>query len=208
MFVPSSVKSFGSAFTDIKLSGKCNDVLQRLSVQRTHWKYLDKPSHRCGNEDNPNTTSCIVEHIQDKIGCRVNIQGIKSLRNRSLCNSKLQFDKLYNLSHALEEAHDTSIYEMTGCMSSCEKDKFELIQVARSRPTKPVQQYCKALVSIQIDDKSFIEEEQYYVYTFNNFIADVGGYMGLLLGSSILSIYDEIENYLNRKKLGSFFRMG
>ena len=206
MFVPSNVGSFGSAFTDIKLSGKCNDVLQRLSIQRTHWKYLDKPSLRCANEDNPNTTTCILEHIEDQIGCRVNIQGIKSSRNRTVCNSKLQFDKLANLSRALEDAYDTSIYEMTGCMSSCEKEKFELTQLARSRPTVKAS-YCKALVSLQIVDKSFIEEEQYYVYTFNNFIADVGGYMGLLLGSSILSIYDEIENYLNRKKLGSFFTM-
>jgi hypothetical protein len=29
------------------------------------------------------------------------------------------------------------------------------------------------------------------LYTTSNFMADVGGYMGLLLGASMLSIYDE-----------------
>lgn len=46
--------------------------------------------------------------------------------------------------------------------------------------------------------------KQYVIYDFNSFIADVGGFMGLLLGFSLLSIYDEIEGLLKKlkKKLG------
>ena len=46
--------------------------------------------------------------------------------------------------------------------------------------------------------------KQYVIYDFNSFIADVGGFMGLLLGFSLLSIYDEMESLLKRfkKKLG------
>ena len=46
---------------------------------------------------------------------------------------------------------------------------------------------------ISMHDTSYVQEEQYIIYDFNSFIADVGGYMGLLLGSSILSLYDEVE---------------
>ena len=49
---------------------------------------------------------------------------------------------------------------------------------------------------ISMHDSSYHEEEQYLIYDFNSFIADVGGYMGLLLGSSILSLFDEIESFL------------
>ena len=31
---------------------------------------------------------------------------------------------------------------------------------------------------------------QYYIYDQNSFIADVGGYLGLLLGQSIYGIYE------------------
>ena len=33
-------------------------------------------------------------------------------------------------------------------------------------------------------------KRQYYTYDWNSFVADVGGYMGLLLGHSLLSYYD------------------
>ena len=47
-----------------------------------------------------------------------------------------------------------------------------------------------------MDDKSFVEEEQYYVHNWYGFLADIGGYMGLLLGSSLLSLYDEAAGLL------------
>ena len=90
-------------------------------------------------------------------------------------------------------------------MSSCEKDKFDIDHTIKSTSKKHKYISCKVIVSLQIDDKFFIEEEQYYVYDFNSFFADVGGYMGLLLGSSLLSIYDEIGQWLNWKKISSFF---
>ncbi len=38
--------------------------------------------------------------------------------------------------------------------------------------------------------------EDYEVYTFTNFIGEVGGYLGLLMGASIPSIYEELSNLL------------
>ena len=32
--------------------------------------------------------------------------------------------------------------------------------------------------------------EQYYTYGVNSFVSDFGGYLGLLLGHSILSVFD------------------
>ena len=44
---------------------------------------------------------------------------------------------------------------------------------------------------------------QYIVYDFDAFIADVGGYLGLLLGQSIYGIYEIIANWLRfRMKCG------
>ena len=37
--------------------------------------------------------------------------------------------------------------------------------------------------------------EQSLVYTFTNFVAEFGGYLGLLLGASLLSIYDDIWSF-------------
>ena len=37
---------------------------------------------------------------------------------------------------------------------------------------------------------------QYIIYDTNGFIADVGGYLGLLLGQSIYGLYEVVSNWL------------
>ena len=38
--------------------------------------------------------------------------------------------------------------------------------------------------------------EQYVIYDYNSFIADVGGFMGMFLGSSLLGIFQAAEGRL------------
>ena len=40
------------------------------------------------------------------------------------------------------------------------------------------------------------ELKQYLIYDETHFIADFGGYLGLLLGSSLLSLYDKVKRWL------------
>ena len=98
---------------------------------------------------------------------------------------------------------------MTGCLSSCEKDKFDVIMTDK---TEQVWGYkwgywglSYLTLYINMRESSYIEEEEYYIYDFDTFIADVGGYMGLLLGSSIISLMDEVESLLIKAKKFDMF---
>ena len=42
-------------------------------------------------------------------------------------------------------------------------------------------------------------KEHYFLYDMNSFIADVGGYLGLLLGCSFLSLYTNGEEWITKK---------
>ena len=91
---------------------------------------------------------------------------------------------------------DKDVYNLTGCKSSCEKDVFSFV-------TEPIlchdQNFGQELIlDVMITDRWYEEKEQYIIYDTDSFIADVGGYMGLILGFSILSIYHEIEALLKR----------
>ena len=44
-------------------------------------------------------------------------------------------------------------------------------------------------------------EEQVLAYGIGNLVADIGGFLGLLLGSSIFSAYKEAIEFLLRKKI-------
>ena len=208
MYVPNSVSTFGSAERLIVIKGKAQgDKLEsyevNLDVKKTHRTHLDKPSERCTKKYlNPNTSACIAEYIQAKIGCSFNIQGVVSSQAPP-CNSTEQLKQFRSTSKKLQYADASKIYSMSGCLSSCEKDKYHMEVTDRS--SKLDKGNNTLSLTFYIKDSSYTEEEQYIIYDFNSFIADVGGYMGLLLGSSFLSLYDELESCLItfRKKLRS-----
>ena len=54
------------------------------------------------------------------------------------------------------------------------------------------------LFSIELGPR-FDEKIYYYTYEWGGFIADVGGYMGLLLGHSAISFYDGLKRFWKNK---------
>ena len=85
---------------------------------------------------------------------------------------------------------------MTGCLSACEKYKIDLTNDDVSGDVNTTD----TLVSFTINDGYYVEEEQYVIYDFNSLVADTGGFMGLILGTSFLSMYDELILLLKRMK--------
>ena len=68
-----------------------------------------------------------MEFIEGKLGCSPNIIGSNRRSPMAPCHSSNQLTELATLSNLLDEADDTAIYELTGCLSACEKDKFDVI---------------------------------------------------------------------------------
>ena len=125
------------------------------------------------------------------------------------------------------EADDNDVYKMTDCLSSCHKSTFELElsqqnknNLEDSRDSAlllttryPLKRYelrkqvgANVLEFCTIESNLF-DSAQYLVYDWNSFIADVGGYLGLLLGQSCLGMYhlmvtpsnwDTLKKYIRR----------
>ena len=55
---------------------------------------------------------------------------------------------------------------------------------------------CTILLFNTIREKKYYL--QYYVYDFNAFVADVGGYLGLLLGHSIFGMFEPIIKFISK----------
>ena len=53
--------------------------------------------------------------------------------------------------------------------------------------------------------KNFLSPLQYLIYDIDQLIADVGGYMGLLLGHSALSIYYKLEAWCGKRTIFEIF---
>ena len=90
---------------------------------------------------------------------------------------------------------ELEIYQMTGCMPSCKgkQIRLETEQETTSGSTDPIIEW-----NFQYRDGKYNRNEEYLVYDFNNFIADIGGYLGLLLGHSILSVYSMSADWITK----------
>ena len=208
MFVPISAGAFGSASRMIAMWAVTNKFQHKvdtayLDIMKKHTIHVGTESDQCKDEyDNPETTACIAEFIHSKIGCSANILGRDEtmIAARPLCNSSFEFSRFAAISAELQFADTSTITRMTGCPTSCEKDQFEIKMTDKTEVIYPTSSYyghVSLWLYISMHETSYIQEEQYIIYHFNSFIADVGGYMGLLLGSSILSLYDEAERLIN-----------
>ena len=200
VFVPNEVKVFGSAHYQANFVAKmaldCKGPKEQiLNIKKSHMKALDQPHHRCYSDSKPiNTSACIADFIEREIGCNPNIQG-SQYSTEQTCTFKPQLLQLQNISHRLSESYDNEIYAMTGCLSSCEKDLYIIDAEPMTCERGIVDEY---VLTLRITDRSYEERKQYIIYETNSFIADVGGYMGLLLGCSIWSLINEIEAFVKK----------
>ena len=94
--------------------------------------------------------------------------------------------------NSAKEDYDTlsesDLVNITGCLPSCDRFDISLENTPEIR-SWPGGNHPTMTLSFQFEDGSYEVEEEYIVYDTSNFIADVGGYLGLLMGQSILRFY-------------------
>ena len=174
-------------------------------------KALDQPSQPCAKQTkDPNTSSCIAKAVEDNMGCGIRMLG-STTRNATTCNSGSQLLKLSKIFEALKHADDKFIYENTGCLASCERYEYQGFEYHRNDalwlPCQGGNVSCNLSIRPEMNDRTYDEKRQYVVYDFNSFIADVGGFVGLLLGFSTLSLYKELQKLLRRKRTSSIWKI-
>ena len=99
---------------------------------------------------------------------------------------------------------EAALVNKTGCLPSC--DRYETAMESTSGDGKygntwQVDNNPTMKLVFGFEDESYNVREEYIVYDTSNFIADVGGYLGLLLGHSILSIYYLSIDWLTSTKI-------
>ena len=103
---------------------------------------------------------------------------------------------------------------MSGCLAPCHRWEYELadgMDPPHSTPHKydavvgEGEQWMSFVV--KIPNGRYLEYQQYFIYLFEDFVADIGGFLGLLLGHSLLSLYDSTAGWYRRKSNGGGGKM-
>ena len=135
------------------------------------------------NEDNANKMNCINNFYVRKLGCMLPwIQG-----NGTKCTGKKKFEEFKSLAANFVEASMQEELMEEGCLiPNCNQrawtvDSTKMYDSKTENASNSMIQlvfphYTKVLVRNEIK-----------LYTFSSFFADVGGFLGLLLGESLVS---------------------
>ena len=99
----------------------------------------------------------------------------------------------------LNQLDGDSLARKTACLPQCERSKFRLRLLTRAGNDDHVfDSFPKELRAFAAQflylNSRYTEEVFYYTYDFESLVADFGGYMGLLLGHSVLTLYDYMSD--------------
>ena len=169
---------------------------QLLHIKKSHLKAVDQPIYRCRDlSTETNASACIANFIEGELGCNPNVFGSKYSKGLP-CTTKDQLLQFDQISEKLSGSNDQDVYTMTGCSPLCDRNVYSIY--ADPMTCRDDYHYDEFQLLMRITDRAYEERTQYIIYDTDSFIADVGGYMGLLLGYSIMSLYVEIESLLKR----------
>ena len=87
---------------------------------------------------------------------------------------------------------------MSGCMSACEKEKYKLHFDSENVKNLNQAQHSDIEATFTIKETTYVQVEQYAISDFISFLAEIGGFMGLVLGTSMLGMYEELNALVGR----------
>ena len=148
---------------------------------------------------------CILRSLEEKFNCTT--YQLLANKSKEFCNKR----KLGKFNVAKEEyskASEVDLIKKTGCLPSCKRYETSLEDTPDINTFPSYNNVQRITLVFQYEDGSYNLKEEYFVYDMSNFIADVGGYLGLLLGHSILSIYYLSSDWLSKIKIWRYQDVG
>ena len=190
-----SLYSYGSDYAMITLPGNVS-VIDAFEIQKKDVTYLNDKRTPCQSESRTEEmNTCIQHYIEDAMGCQLPWHNESTALPR--CKEPKNYNEFIRMFNDITRKQEAKIGEITGCRSSCRRREFEVKLI--NRMTVPLVDGQRQISGyFYYPTGRYIEKYHFYSYTIGDFFADVGGYMGLLLGYSALSCYDAFK-YMCKK---------
>ena len=148
--------------------------------QSTETQNLKKSSLNCDEENKIKIPDCVDKYYSKKLGC---LLPWTTNTNEGVCDGETKFEEFRNLSKSILLPQIKRELKEAGCfVPNCHKTKWDIkaTSVYDDQGTTGME------FSIFHNSKLTVRKEV-ELYTFTNFYAEIGGYLGLFLGESIAS---------------------
>ena len=193
---------YGSSMKRIRLDEKTS-FHGRFYVRKNKVMAINRSGQKCIKDKiHEPVGRCIVRNLEEIFNCTS--FHITANKSREFCSiGDGHMDRMNKAIEEFDRLSEVDLVNRTGCLPNC--DRYETAIESTTDPSTwsgPKSQTIKLV--FEFEDGSYDVREEYIVYDTSNFIADVGGYLGLLMGHSILSIYYLSIGWLTKMKIGRY----
>ena len=166
-------------------------------------KRLKKSKFNCLEDNSNKQTECINEYYASKLSCILPWVPSNNPQNRQKCQGKEKFTEFRNISMSIGNPEVIGELEKKGCIiPNCVERTWHIQSgqkenISYSMPDKNSGQNLLLTIDFPHSSKVLVRNE-INLYTVSSFFADVGGYLGLLLGESLISYFLLIIQWLKK----------
>ena len=158
---------------------------------------MKKSKFNCHEDNSYKQTDCLNEYYASKLNCNLPWVTSNLSQNREQCQGKEKFTEFKNLSKAIGNPKVVEELQKRGCLiPNCKQRSWNIDSFQKEKELFGD----KFLLTILFPHSSkVLVRNEINLYTVSSFFADVGGYMGLLLGESLVSYFLLIIIVLKKK---------
>ena len=163
-------------------------------------KRLKKSKFDCLEDNSNKQTECINEYYASKLNCTLPWVPSNNPQNRQQCQGKEKFTEFRNLSMSIGNPEVIGELETKGCIiPNCEERTWHIESFQKENLTNfNISEENLKLTIIFPHSSKVLVRNEINLYTVSSFFADVGGYLGLLLGESLISYFLLIIQWLKK----------
>ena len=166
-------------------------------------KRLKKSKFNCLEDNSNKQTECINEYYASKLNCTlpwIPSNSPNFPQNRQQCQGKEKFTEFRNLSMSIGNPEVIEKLKKKGCIiPNCEERTWHIESFQKENLTNfnISEENLMLTISFSHSSKVLVRNE-INLYTVSSFFADIGGYLGLLLGESLISYFLLIIQWLKK----------
>ena len=157
-------------------------------ITLTKHKKINLEGRPCKEDPAYNFTVCIKEKVSGKVGCRLPWDKW-SRQDRAVCKNEQEINQFEKLYRKLADANADDIVDITGCKRPCQYKEYKFVESSpKVLPAPLFLGFWAATGKTQV-------EEEVLLYPFTSLVAEFGGSLGLFLGFSFMTIWQEIRDH-------------
>ena len=175
----------------IKYLDKGSHVVNTMSGQQDVVKRLKKSNYICHEDNSNRQTDCLNNYYASKLNCAlpwVHADKGDNQEHTVLCDGKDKFEEFKNLTMSIGEFEATNELEKMGCIiSNCQQKSWNIETTTKMKnPFNPNTTHPWFIFSHKT---KVLLRNEIELYTVSSFFAEIGGYLGLFLGESMISYF-------------------